>query len=138
MPERHKPLIYYSPEDVSKSCYEPSQVRSYTKAVGETGYRGEIEGKGEGKIDQLVLTPGRIQFSYVAAAPLALVLNHHFLDGWTSDKYLVTDTEGRIGIALPAGQGEVDLRYRPAYFYWILVSYLAGLASFVYLFRRYR
>lgn len=138
IPERHKPIIYYSPDEVSKKCYEPSQVRSFTKSNFDAGYRGEVEGRGEGKLDQLVLTPGQIQFSYVAEAPLSLVINHHFLDGWKSDKYEVRDVEGRIGLSLPAGQGEVVLKYRPLYLNWIIISFIAGVAGFVYLFRRYR
>ncbi len=136
--EKQKPLIYYSLDEVSKACYEPSQVRSFTKAFGEPGYRGEIESDGgKGNVDQLVLTPGQIQFSYVAATPVKIVLNHHYLDGWTSDKYAVSDAQGRIGVALPVGQGEVILKYRPPYLYWILISYVLGLGVFFYLFRRY-
>lgn len=104
------------------------------KAEGDTDYKGEIYALNnacEAKLDSFI--PGAVQFSFKGASSCDVQVNTNVLMGWKvveGPAHLLTHPSRLVTVRTSASQGTVRLRYRPLYFYPLLLLYAAGVFSF--------
>jgi hypothetical protein len=98
---------------------------------GHPGYRGEWFLAGSGRADLQSFSPGRREFAFDCPASDRLTLNENSFPGWQAqvngESVAVEDQDGLLSVAVPAGQGTLELSYRPGSFLW------AGAASLTFL-----
>jgi len=89
-------------------------------------------------------SPERMSVTTDAPAPALLVVSEHFDPGWRATidgrpAPLLEVDLGALGVAVPAGKHEVELRFWPRLLtagLWIAATALAGLLAAAFLSRR--
>ena len=111
-------------------------------AVGfnQPGYRGEEFLEGRGDVSLVDWTPNVLTFHVDSPERAVLVVNQNYDPAWTlaRGEGEVFSNEGRIGVRIPAGSGEVVLRYRSRAFEWGVALLVIGLAAIGWLAARAR
>jgi hypothetical protein len=131
-----KPQIYYKDGLVSKFCYEPSNLRSYSHSVDDKNYKGEIvKLNGTFQIGSPQLVPGEILLPYTSAKGGTIMLNTNYLDGWIESEVGAEpfNFKGLLGVHVPPGQGTLRLQYFPDYLNGVILCFVLGLIIMLYL-----
>lgn len=93
-------------------CYDPLNVQPASGLwLGESPQVRIAVGAGQ--ILNAQRTPGTVQAAVALTTPGHLVVNQNYDSGWVSNVGVVTVSRGLLAIDLPAGEHQLDLRYRP-------------------------
>src|SRR5690606_14270573 len=105
-------------------------------------YRGEIYFlNGNGKVTLKRFIPGQITFDYESLSPDAdIEINTNWLSGWSvesarienpattsSNVTLKSSLRRLLSASVPAGRGEITLKYTPAYLPWTMALFFSGI-----------
>jgi hypothetical protein len=129
-------LHYYKKNKGTVHTYEPYTMPGTLTSVVDKDYRGEVfVEKKKGAAEILRFIPGEVHIRYALNSPSHIVVNTNFLGGWISDyeNNKVFSARGLLAFAPEDLKGEVVLRYRPAYLYFILPLFVAGIFLFAFL-----
>ena len=129
-------LHYFKKNKGSVNTYEPYMFSGNLAAVSDKDYKGEVYiAKGEGIAEILRFMPGEVHVRYALDSPSHIVVNTNFLGGWKADpdNNKVFSAEGLLAFTPEDLKGDVVLRYRPTYLYFILPSFVVGFFLFAFL-----
>lgn len=132
-------LHYYKKNKGTVHTYEPYTKPGALTSVVDKDYRGEVYvGQGRGNAEIVRYIPGEVHIRYALDSPSDIVVNTNFLGGWTAvnARIQVFSSRGLLAFTPADLKGEVVLRYRPEYLYFVVPLFVAGILLFVFLFTR--
>lgn len=132
-----KPDHYFDGRKSSVFTYEPAAISTGVVPYDSDSYKGEAwVSNGSGKVSIIRHTPNRIQVAYDLLEKSNVTFNTNFLLGWDSRQNNVNVQANNVNLltaVIPAGQGVVELEYRPWYFQFIAASFVVGVLFFGWL-----
>ncbi len=117
--------------------YEPFHKPGNLLSVTDNDYKEEVYvSRKKGTAEMIRFVPGEIHIRYVLDSPSDIVVNTNFLGGWkaVNARIKVFSSRGLLAFTPADLKGEVVLRYRPAYLYFVVPLFVAGILLFVFLF----
>ena len=130
-------LHYYKRNKGSVQTYEPYTRFGNLTAVSDNDYKGEVYvSKKKGSAEIIRFIPGEVHIGYALNSASHIIVNTNYLSGWKvdSDRHHVFSSRGLLAFTPGDLKGEVVLRYRPAYLYFVVPLFVAGILIFVFLF----
>lgn len=132
-------LHYFNKNKGSVMTYEPFHKPGNLLSVTDNDYKGEVYvSRKKGTAEMIRFVPGEIHIRYALDSPSDIVVNTNFLGGWkaVNARIKVFSSRGLLAFTPADLKGEVVLRYRPAYLYFVVPLFVAGILLFVFLFTR--
>lgn len=126
--------LYEKRNTASKGFMDPAVNRGDIKTITDKGYRGEIYFiSGQGHAEIKGYTPKNLRIQLQTSSPALVQVNTNYLLGWISDSEAieVSSVNGLMTIKTQGIDDEIQLYYRPFYFYYVLTLYLLSLISLI-------
>jgi hypothetical protein len=127
---RHMPLLLAVTENKGVvDCYANEMIGpTRVKAVGDSGYRGEVYLAADGgSVAPEFWSPNRLSYDVTVEEADTLIVNQRYYPGWKSSHGAVVDASGLLAVDLPPGRHHVELTYSPRSFYLGLLLTTLGV-----------
>ncbi len=107
-------LIQFEPmERGSLSCFEAYPVVMSAELRGDLPREAYLVPSDGGQVTPVHWSPNRLEFRVTAHAPVSLIINQNWHQGWGSTSGRPISYLGLLAVELPEGNHHVSLRFRP-------------------------